>query len=169
MRDCIWHVLIENEKHCRLDSPSGSGAAYNIDGTFETGIFVENADSPNNIDGLVAENDVSLELKSSKFKLNIMFKPERSPFVHELEPFYRAEGAMAAKFRSLYPRRVDMWFENFNGGSEQGHLNMGQVCKIFTTISILLVFELSLSRKQRPTHILVMYSSLQSMAIEIRK
>ena len=29
--------------------------------------------------------------------------------------------------RSLYPRRVNMWYEDFQGGVEQGHLNLGQV------------------------------------------
>ena len=33
----------------------------------------------------------------------------------------------ALKIRSLYPRRVDMWYEDFQGGVEQGHLNLGQV------------------------------------------
>jgi hypothetical protein len=53
-------------------------------------------------------------------------RTRRHPAVRPLERHEQATHAMAAKFRSLSGRRINLWFEDGNGGTEQGHLNPGQ-------------------------------------------
>eukprot|EP01038_Epipyxis_sp_PR26KG_P009004 gene9004-12146_t len=59
-------------------------------------------------------------------KFTVAIKTGRNPAVKDLELQHRASNAMAAKFRSLVPYTIQMWYDNGRGGNEQGHLTLGQ-------------------------------------------
>ena len=70
--------------------------------------------------------------------------------------------------RSLYPKRVDMFYEDYRGGVEQGHLNLGQVDPQFwknaTKVTTLKTF-----RKRRRIRTTGMYFSSLNMEINEKK
>ena len=59
-------------------------------------------------------------------ELSVVTKTEKNPFIRALDARFHADTAMNVKFRSLYPKRLDMWWENHSGGLDQGHLVLGQ-------------------------------------------
>jgi hypothetical protein len=61
-----------------------------------------------------------------EIKLKVDVKTERNPFIKDLDARYHLGTAMNVKFRSLYPKRVNIWWENHAGGLDQGHLILGQ-------------------------------------------
>lgn len=59
-------------------------------------------------------------------KFNIRFNTETNPKVRPLERAHQASSAMAAKFRSLSPKKIQIYYDDGRGGVEQGHLSLGQ-------------------------------------------
>ena len=56
-------------------------------------------------------------------KTQIVGTPAPKPFIQILN---KHSTSAAAKFRSLVPTPVDVWFDDSRGGSFQGTLNLGQ-------------------------------------------
>jgi len=46
--------------------------------------------------------------------------------VQPLETRYRATTAMNARFRSISPKKLQIWYDDGKGGTKMGHLGMGQ-------------------------------------------
>lgn len=62
-----------------------------------------------------------------KPQFSVKYRTETNPAVKDLDPMYRADTAMAAKFRSLVPNKIRIWYDDHRGGLENGHLTLGQV------------------------------------------
>lgn len=61
-----------------------------------------------------------------KYQLDVNFYNRQHPDVKPIKPSERATTAMAAKFRSLIPGKVKIWYDDHRGGVENGHLSLGQ-------------------------------------------
>lgn len=57
---------------------------------------------------------------------SIKYETRRHPAVQPLDRAYQASTAMSAKFRSLSPTPIQIWYDDGQGGVENGHLNLGQ-------------------------------------------
>jgi hypothetical protein len=94
------------------------------------------------------------------YKFNVRTLSGAHPAVKPLEEKYKATTSMNAKIRlsrcwssvnhspnlfcvryvrSLVPGRVDIWYDDGEGGTEQGHLSMGQVCSTIALDNVCLV------------------------------
>jgi hypothetical protein len=60
-----------------------------------------------------AKTDLNAETRTRKHPQVLALKEPRTT-------------AMAAKFRSLSPRKIEMWYDDGGAGTEQGHLKLGQ-------------------------------------------
>lgn len=73
-----------------------------------------------------SQQDHPLTHSKPRYQLSVRYETRPYPHVFPLHPREQARGAMAAKFRSLVPYKIRIFYEDGRGGTEQGHLSLGQ-------------------------------------------
>jgi hypothetical protein len=72
------------------------------------------------------EKGVGLEMPSVSYHPSVRVEELQHWSVKPLEARYRATTAMNARFRSISPRTLQIWYDNGEGGSKMGRLKVGQ-------------------------------------------
>eukprot|EP00600_Ochromonadales_sp_CCMP1393_P008568 CAMPEP_0174962562 /NCGR_PEP_ID=MMETSP0004_2-20121128/4848_1 /TAXON_ID=420556 /ORGANISM="Ochromonas sp., Strain CCMP1393" /LENGTH=438 /DNA_ID=CAMNT_0016211099 /DNA_START=94 /DNA_END=1410 /DNA_ORIENTATION=- len=71
-------------------------------------------------------NNDRVNMTRPQYGLNVRIEPSMHPSVRPLDAKYRATTAMNARFRSLSPTKVRIFYDDGKGGTQMGHLSLGQ-------------------------------------------